>query len=43
MRTYTVINTNSPLQLDIPMSQGIIDFAAEKVRLGKEITKVKVL
>jgi len=26
--TYTVINTNSPLQLDIPMSQGIIDFAA---------------
>ncbi|QEX20161.1 trimethylamine methyltransferase [Hypericibacter adhaerens] len=25
---YTVINTNSPLQLDIPMSQGIIDFAA---------------
>jgi trimethylamine--corrinoid protein Co-methyltransferase len=26
--TYTVINTNSPLQLDIPMSGGIIDFAA---------------
>ena len=26
--TYTVINTNSPLQLDIPMSEGIIDFAA---------------
>jgi trimethylamine---corrinoid protein Co-methyltransferase len=26
--SYTVINTNSPLQLDIPMSQGIIDFAA---------------
>jgi trimethylamine--corrinoid protein Co-methyltransferase len=25
---YTVINTNSPLQLDIPMSQGLIDFAA---------------
>jgi trimethylamine--corrinoid protein Co-methyltransferase len=25
---YTVINTNSPLQLDIPMSEGIIDFAA---------------
>lgn len=24
---YTVINTNSPLQLDKPMSQGIIDFA----------------
>jgi trimethylamine--corrinoid protein Co-methyltransferase len=24
---YTVINTNSPLQLDIPMAQGIIDFA----------------
>ena len=26
--TYTIINTNSPLQLDIPMSEGIIDFAA---------------
>ncbi len=26
--TYTVINTNSPLQLDIPMSEGIMDFAA---------------
>jgi trimethylamine---corrinoid protein Co-methyltransferase len=26
--TYTVINTNSPLQLDIPMGDGIIDFAA---------------
>jgi len=26
--TYTVINTNSPLQLDIPMADGIIDFAA---------------
>lgn len=26
-RCYTVINTNSPRQLDIPMSQGIIDFA----------------
>lgn len=25
---YTVINTNSPRQLDIPMCQGIIDFAA---------------
>ena len=25
--TYTVINTNSPLQLDIPMADGIIDFA----------------
>ena len=25
---YTVINTNSPLQLDIPMCQGLIDFAA---------------
>ncbi len=25
---YTVINTNSPLQLDIPMADGIIDFAA---------------
>jgi trimethylamine--corrinoid protein Co-methyltransferase len=24
---YTVINTTSPLQLDIPMAQGIIDFA----------------
>ncbi len=24
---YTVINANSPLQLDIPMSKGIIDFA----------------
>jgi trimethylamine:corrinoid methyltransferase-like protein len=24
---YTVINTNSPLQLDVPMAQGIIDFA----------------
>lgn len=24
---YTVINTNSPLQLDQPMAQGIIDFA----------------
>ena len=26
-RCYTVINTNSPLQLDVPMTQGIIDFA----------------
>src|SRR5512138_792201 len=25
--SYTVINTNSPRQLDIPMGQGIIDFA----------------
>jgi trimethylamine--corrinoid protein Co-methyltransferase len=25
--TWTVINTNSPLQLDIPMAEGIIDFA----------------
>ena len=25
---YTVINTNSPLQLDIPMAEGIMDFAA---------------
>ncbi|MEM6462442.1 MAG: trimethylamine methyltransferase family protein [Pseudomonadota bacterium] len=25
--TYTVINTNSPRQIDIPMAQGIIDFA----------------
>jgi trimethylamine--corrinoid protein Co-methyltransferase len=25
---YTVINTNSPRQLDLPMCQGIIDFAA---------------
>ncbi len=24
---YTVINTTSPLQLDVPMAQGIIDFA----------------
>jgi len=27
-RCYTVINTNSPRQLDIPMGQGIVDFAA---------------
>src|SRR6202049_647257 len=26
--TYTIINTNSPLQLDIPMADGIMDFAA---------------
>jgi trimethylamine--corrinoid protein Co-methyltransferase len=26
--TYTVINTNSPLQLDVPMAEGIVDFAA---------------
>ena len=25
---YTIINTNSPLQLDVPMADGIIDFAA---------------
>jgi trimethylamine--corrinoid protein Co-methyltransferase len=25
--TYTVVNTNSPLQLDVPMALGIIDFA----------------
>jgi trimethylamine--corrinoid protein Co-methyltransferase len=25
--TYCIINTNSPLQLDIPMCEGIIDFA----------------
>ncbi len=25
--TYTVINTNSPLQLDVPMADGIVDFA----------------
>ena len=27
--TYTVINTNSPLQLDIPMLNGLMDFAAQ--------------
>ena len=26
-RCYTVINSNSPRQLDVPMSQGLIDFA----------------
>ncbi|MGB8328092.1 MAG: trimethylamine methyltransferase family protein [Steroidobacteraceae bacterium] len=26
--TYTIINTNSPLQLDLPMSDGILEFAA---------------
>lgn len=26
---YTIINTNSPRQLEIPMAQGIIDFARE--------------
>ena len=26
-RVWTVINTNSPLQLDIPMAEGIVDFA----------------
>src|SRR5271154_1514170 len=25
---YTIINTNSPLQLDVPMCDGIVDFAA---------------
>lgn len=25
---YTIINTNSPRQLDLPMAQGLIDFAA---------------
>jgi len=25
---YTVVNTNSPLQLDVPMAEGIMDFAA---------------
>jgi trimethylamine--corrinoid protein Co-methyltransferase len=25
--TYSIINTNSPLQLDLPMADGIIDFA----------------
>ena len=25
--TYTIINTNSPRQIDIPMAQGIMDFA----------------
>ena len=28
-RVWTVINTNSPLTLDIPMADGIIDFARE--------------
>ncbi|MCB2136680.1 MAG: trimethylamine methyltransferase family protein [Rhodobacteraceae bacterium] len=27
---YTIINTNSPRQLDIPMAQGLIDFARAK-------------
>ena len=27
IHAYTVINTNSPLQLDVPMCQGLIDFA----------------
>jgi len=27
-RTYTIINTNSPLVLDAPMADGIMDFAA---------------
>lgn len=27
---YTIINTNSPRQLDIPMAQGLIDFARYK-------------
>ncbi len=25
--TYTIINTNSPRQIDVPMAQGLIDFA----------------
>ena len=25
---YTICNTNSPLQLDVPMTEGIVDFAA---------------
>lgn len=29
-RCYTIINTNSPRQLDIPMAQGLIDFAKSK-------------
>ena len=28
--SYTIINTNSPRQLDIPMAQGLIDFARLK-------------
>ncbi len=27
VHSYTIINTNSPRQLDIPMAQGLIDFA----------------
>src|SRR5207237_952926 len=27
-RCYSICNTNSPLQLDVPMTDGIIDFAA---------------
>jgi trimethylamine---corrinoid protein Co-methyltransferase len=27
-RCYSICNTNSPLQLDVPMTEGIIDFAA---------------
>jgi len=27
-RTYTIINTNSPLVLDVPMADGIMEFAA---------------
>ncbi len=30
VRCYTVINTNSPLQLDSPMLQGLLDFARSK-------------
>ncbi|MEM9206363.1 MAG: trimethylamine methyltransferase family protein [Pseudomonadota bacterium] len=26
-RVYTIINTNSPRQIDVPMAQGLIDFA----------------
>lgn len=28
VRTWTVVNTNSPRQIDVPMAMGIIDFAA---------------
>ncbi|MEM1049655.1 MAG: trimethylamine methyltransferase family protein [Pseudomonadota bacterium] len=29
-RCYTIINTNSPRQIDIPMAQGLIDFARSR-------------
>lgn len=32
-RTWTVINTNSPRQLDLPMCEGIIDFARSRQAL----------